>query len=192
MSLALDSSQCRSLVSCHLPCGICNSVHTTVFSSVVSQTLALHCAVCDSISGKEHYCEIRVKYKVASVTSLVPPPEHPTSITHTHKHTHTHTHTHTRTNTWRNLHTDTALILTYQCRLVQTCHSSVATTLIGARSCLPCLVLLVDEMCVCCLYVRTYCMLLVHAKSMYTCAGWPKHVYKPVTTSYSPSVLLPP
>ena len=45
-------------------CGIHNSVQTTVFSSVVSQTPALHCAVCDSISGKEHYCEIRVKYKV--------------------------------------------------------------------------------------------------------------------------------
>jgi len=45
----------------HPLCGIANSVHTTVFSLVVSQTLALHCTVCDSVSGKEHYCEIRVQ-----------------------------------------------------------------------------------------------------------------------------------
>jgi len=55
MCLVLDSSQCRSLVSCCLPCGIHISMATN--SSLVSDLASSHSSMSLHASGKAHYAD---------------------------------------------------------------------------------------------------------------------------------------
>jgi len=61
------------------------------------------------------HMQYKVHVRRSRVISLVPPPEHPTSITHAHSVTHTHTqshihpHTYTHTHTPTHIHTHTQL-----------------------------------------------------------------------------------
>ena len=99
VSLALDSYQCRSLASCHLPCSICVTMThgSSLFSSLASSRSSLYLpesgiahfhdapiALCDSISvWRTLACDQHhVIIKVTCITSLV--------LTHTHTHAHTH------------------------------------------------------------------------------------------------------
>ena len=72
MSPALDSSQYRSLASCHPPCSIrINATHVLqTLLSALCEFREAHClysdvpterALCDSFSGEEHYCDIQLK-----------------------------------------------------------------------------------------------------------------------------------
>ena len=109
-SPVLDSYQCRSLVDCHPPCGICVRVahDSSLFSSLTSShsllclqesrvahysdTLA---ALCDSISGEEYWCHINMwdqgQEMSVHITILVPPPKFPV-VTHMYRSTQLHCH----------------------------------------------------------------------------------------------------
>ena len=98
MSLLLDSSQCRRLVSSHPLWIVCTSTthHSSLFLPALRVSRVAHYsdtpnALCDSVSGREHYCEIEGKYEGRAHHRSNPTPQ-----TSHFRYSYMHTHTHTR------------------------------------------------------------------------------------------------
>ena len=104
MSLLLDSSQCRRLVSSHPLWIVCTSTthDSSLFNSflpalrvsrvVTTPTHQMPCVI--EFLAESITVRLRANTKVVHITGLVPLPQ--TSHFHySYMHTHTHTHTHT-------------------------------------------------------------------------------------------------